>query len=106
MRLLAICDSRLWVLSHTLNLFCMTDWNLRSELSHLVLMPLHAKRLFLPITLQHVDIWSTKTPHLDVRTALQAETECMTKERGSFAPQMEQESQWPSRAEKSTADDP
>ena len=28
----------------------------------------------------------TKTPYLDVRTALQAETECMIKERGSCAP--------------------
>ena len=50
--------------------------------------------------------WSTKIYYLDVRTALQAETKCMTKERGSCAPQMEQENQWPSRADKSTADDP
>ena len=34
------------------------------------------------------------------------ETKCMTKERGSCSPWMEQENQWPSRAEKSTADDP
>ena len=33
----------------------MTDWILHSELSHLVLIPLHAKLLFLPIKLQHVD---------------------------------------------------
>ena len=32
------------------------------------------KLLFLPIALQHVGIWSTKTPYSDVRTALQAET--------------------------------
>ena len=71
----------------------MTDWILHSELSRLVLIPLHAKLLFLPITLQHVDISSTKTLYLDVRTALQAETKCMTKERGSCAPWNEQESQ-------------
>ena len=53
MRLSVICDSRIWVLSNTLNLFSMTDWILHSELSHLVLIPLHAKLLFLPITLQH-----------------------------------------------------
>ena len=29
--------------THTLNLFSMTDWILHSELSHLVLIPLHAK---------------------------------------------------------------
>ena len=47
-----------------------------------------------------------KTPYLDVRTALLAETKCMIKERGYCAPWMRQESQWPSRAEKSTVDDP
>ena len=56
--------------------------------------------------LQHVCIWSTKTPYLDVRAALQAETKCMIKERGFCAPQMRQESRWPSRAEKSIVDDP
>ena len=86
MRLSVICDSQIWVLSHTLNLFSLTDWILHNELSHLVLIPLHAKLLFLPITVQHVDIWSTKIPYLDVRTALQAETKRMTKERGSCAP--------------------
>ena len=106
MRLTVICDSRIWVLSNTLNLFNMTDWIFHSELSRLVWIPLHVKLLFLPITLQHVDNWSTKTPYLDVRTAPQAETKCMTKEKGSCAPWMEQESQWPSRAEKSTADVP
>ena len=40
----------------------------------LVLIPQHAKLLFLLITLQHVGIWSTKIHYLDVRTALQAET--------------------------------
>ena len=106
MRLTVICDSRIWVLSNTLNLFIMTDWIFHSELSRLVWIPLHVKLLFLPITLQHVDNWSTKTPYLEVRTAPQAETKCMTKEKGSCAPWMEQESQWPSRAEKSTADVP
>ena len=103
MRLTVIFDSRIWVLSDTLNLFNMTDWIFHSELSRLVWILLHVKLLFLPITLQHVDNWSTKTPYLDVRTAPQAETKCMTKEKGSCAPWMEQESQWPSRAEKSTA---
>ena len=50
MRLSVICDSRMWVLSNTLNLFSMTDWTLHSQLSHLVLIPLHVKLLFLPIT--------------------------------------------------------
>ena len=84
----------------------MTDGILHSELSHLVLTPQHAKLLFLPVTLQHVGIWSTKIHNLDVHTALQAETQCMTNESGSCAPQMRPESQWPSRAEKSTVDDP
>ena len=106
MRLSEICDSRIWVLSKTSNLFNMNDWILHSELSHLVLIPQHAKLLFLPITLQHVGIWSTKTHFMDVRTALHAETKCMIKERGSCAPQMRQESQWPSRAVKSSVDDP
>ena len=86
MRLSVIRDTRIWFLSNTSNLFSMTDWILHSEPSHLVLIPLHAKLLFLPITLQHVDIWSTKLPFLDVCTALQAETNCMTKERGSCVP--------------------
>ena len=81
MRLSVICDSLIWVSSNTSNLFNMTDWILHSELSHLVSIPLHVKLLFLPITLQHVDIWSTKIPYLDVRTALQAETKYMTKGR-------------------------
>ena len=34
-----------------LDLFSLTDWILRSELPHLVLIPLHAKLLFLPVTL-------------------------------------------------------
>ena len=59
----------------------MTDEILHSELSHLVLIPQHAKLLFLSITLQHVGIWSTKTSYWDVGTALQAETKCMIKER-------------------------
>ena len=74
MRLSVTCDTRIWVMSNTLNLFNMTDWIHHIELSHLVLIPQHAKLLFPPITLQHVGIWSTKTPDLDVRTALQAET--------------------------------
>ena len=49
-------DFRVWVLPNTLNLFSLTDWILRSELSHLVLIPLHEKLLFLQITLLHVDI--------------------------------------------------
>ena len=68
------------------NLFNMNDWILHSELSPLVLIPQLAKLLFLPITLQHVGIWSTKIHFLDVRTAQQAETRCMIKERGSCAP--------------------
>ena len=83
MCLSVICDSRIWVLPNTLNLFNLTDWIFHSEPSQLVLIPLHAKLLFLPITLQHMDFWSTKISYLDVRTALQAETKCMTKERGS-----------------------
>ena len=106
MRLSVTCDSRIWVLSNTSNPFNVNDWIVHSELSHLVLIPQHAKLLFLPITLQHVGIWPTKTPYLDVRTALQAEIKCMIKERGSCAPWMRQESQWPSGGEKSTADDP
>ena len=105
MRLSGICECRIWVMSNTSNLFNMTDFILHSELSHLVLTPQHAKLLFLPITLQHVDFWSTKIHYLDVRIALQAETKCMVKERGSCAPQMRQESQWPSREEKSAVDD-
>ena len=99
-------DSRIWGLSNTSNLVNVNDWIFHCGLSHLVRIPQHAKLLFLPITLQHVGIWSTKTPFLDARTALQAETKCMTKERGSCAPLMRQECQWPSRAEKSTVDDP
>ena len=64
MRLSAICDSRIWVLSNTSNLFNMNGWIFHSELSHLVLTPQHAKLLFLPITMRHVGIWSTKTRHL------------------------------------------
>ena len=82
----------------------MTDWILHSELSHLTLIPQHAKLLFLLITLQHVGIWSTKIHNWDVRTALQAETKCMIKESGSCAPCMRPESRWP-RAEKSIVDD-
>ena len=99
MRLLVICDSRIWVMSNTSNLFNVNDWILHSELSHLVLIPQRVKLLFLPITLQHAGIWSTKTQYLDARTALQAETKCMIKERGSCAPWMRQESRWPSGAE-------
>ena len=77
--------SNLGFVKHTES-FNLTDGILHSELSHLALIPLNVKLLFLPTTLQHVDIWSTKIPHLDVRTALQAETKCMTKERGSCAP--------------------
>ena len=33
-----ICDTRIWVMSNTSNLFNMTDWILHSELSHLVLI--------------------------------------------------------------------
>ena len=85
-RLSVICDSRIWVTSNTSNLFNMTDWILHSELSHLVLIPQHAKLLFLLITLQHVGIWSTKIHCWDVRPALEAETKCMIKESGSCAP--------------------
>ena len=42
-RLSVIFDSRTWVLSNKSNLFNMTDWILHSELSHLVLIPQHAK---------------------------------------------------------------
>ena len=42
----------------------MTDWIIHSELSDMVLIPLHVELLFLPTTLQHVDIWSTKIPIL------------------------------------------
>ena len=94
MHLSVICDSRIWVSSKHMESFNMKDCILHSGLSHLVLIPQHAKLLFLPITLQHVGIWSTKTPNLDVRTALQAVTKCMTKERGSCAPWMRPESQW------------
>ena len=59
MRLSVICATQIWVLSNTLNLFNLTDWILHSELAHLVLI-LHAKLLFLPITLQYLGIWSTK----------------------------------------------
>ena len=38
------------------------------------------------VNLQHVGIWSTKVHFLDVRTALQAETKCVAKERESCAP--------------------
>ena len=79
-RLSVICDSRIWVMSNTSNLFNMTDWILHSERSHLVLIPQHAKLLFLIITLQHVGIWSTKIHCWDMRTALQAETKFMIKE--------------------------
>ena len=85
MRLSVICDCRIRYMLDTLNLFNMTDWIFHSELSHLALIPQHAKLLFLPI-LQHVGICSTKIHHLDVRTALQAETKCMIKESGSSAP--------------------
>ena len=85
-RQLVICDSRIWVMSNTSNLFNMTDGILHSELSHLVLIPQHAKLLFLQITLQNVGIWSTKIHYWDVRTALQAETKFMIKESGSCAP--------------------
>ena len=44
------CDFRILAWPNTLNLFSLTDWILRSELSHWVLIPLHAKLLFLPIT--------------------------------------------------------
>ena len=47
MRLSVICDSRIWVLSNTSNLFDMNDWILHSELSHLVLIPQHAKTVVL-----------------------------------------------------------
>ena len=104
-RLSVICDSRIWVTSNTSNLFNMTDWILHSEQSHLVLIPQHAKLLFLLITLQHVGIWSTKIHCWDVRPALEAETKCMIKESGSCAPWVRQESQWPSRAGKSIVDD-
>ena len=49
MRLSVTCDSRIWALSYTSNLFNMNDWIPHSELSHLVLIPQHAKLLFLPI---------------------------------------------------------
>ena len=68
MRLSVICGSRIWVSSNTSNLFNMTDR------IHLVMIPQRAKLLFLPITLQHVGIWSTKIQYLYVRAALQAET--------------------------------
>ena len=42
-RLSVNCDFRVLVLPNTLNLFSLTDWILRSELSHLVLIPLHVK---------------------------------------------------------------
>ena len=105
MCLSVIGDSRIWVMSNTSNLCNLTDWIFHSELSHLELTPQHTKLLFLPITLQHVGIWSTEIRFLDARTALQAETKCITKERGSFAPWMRPESQWPWRAEKLTVDD-
>ena len=85
-RQLVICDSRIWVMSNTSNLLNVTDGILHSELSHLVLIPQHAKLLFLLITLQNVGIWSTKIHYWDVRTALQAETKFMIKESGSCAP--------------------
>ena len=54
--LLVKCDFRILVLPNTLNLSSLIDWTLCSEPSHLVLILLHAKLLFLPITLLHVDI--------------------------------------------------
>ena len=45
-RLSAICGTRIWVMSNASNLFNMNDWILQSELSHLVLIPQHAKLLF------------------------------------------------------------
>ena len=42
-RLSVICDSRIWVMSNTSNLFNVTDWILHCELSHLVLIPQNAK---------------------------------------------------------------
>ena len=59
-RLSVICDCRIWVMSNTSSLFNANDLILHSELSHLVLIPQHAKLFFLPITLQHVGTWSTK----------------------------------------------
>ena len=50
------CDYRILVLPNTLNLSSLTGWTLRSEPSYLVLIPLHAKLLFVRITLLHVDI--------------------------------------------------
>ena len=43
MRLLVICETRIWVMSNTSNLFNMTSGIFHSELSHLVLIPQHAK---------------------------------------------------------------
>ena len=79
MRLSVICDSPTWVLSNTSNFFNMTDWIFTANY-HMVLTPQHGKLLFLPITLQHVGVWSTKIHYLDVCAALQAETKCMIKE--------------------------
>ena len=47
---------------------------------------------------------ATKTLYSDVRTALQAETKCMTKKRESCVPMMDMESRWSLRVEKSIAD--
>ena len=81
-RLFVICGSRIWVVSNTSNLFNMTDEILHSELSHLVLIPQHAKLLFLLITMQHVGIWSTKIHYWNVRTALQKRILCTLDETG------------------------
>ena len=81
-RLFVLCGSRIWVMSNTSNLFNMTDEILHSELSHLVLIPQHAKLLFLLITMQHVGIWSTKIHYWNVRTALQKRILCTLDETG------------------------
>ena len=45
MRLSVTCDSQIWVMSNTSNLFNMNDWILHGELSHLMLISQHAKLL-------------------------------------------------------------
>ena len=106
MRLSVICDSRIGVLSNTSHLFQHERLDPSQRTITFGIDTAACETVVPANTLQHVGIWSTKTPYLDVRTALQAETKCMIKERGSCEPKMRQESQWPSRAEESTVDEP
>ena len=106
MRLSVICDSRTWDLSNGSKLSNMNDWILHTELSHLVLIPLHAKTVVPANHPAARGYLVHKDSLLGCAYSTAGRDKVYDQGKKILCTSDEPESQWPSKAQKSTVDDP